>query len=304
MNVVVTGATGFIGSAITGELLAKGHTVVLLTRSTSDLSRLQARTGWVNLAAESWREASLRETLMGYSPEAFVHCAWQGVGGGDRNAAWQITENLRLTADALELAKDIGCSHWVSLGSQAEYGNPNRPIDEQYPTQPTTLYGKAKLMAGEASRSFCEAQGMISSVMRVFSTYGPGDAPSWFIPYIIRQFLSGKAPKLTACEQKWDYLYVNDAARAVVSVVERRAGGVFNLGSGQAQPLREVVELIRRELGTNLTPDYGAVAYRPDQVMWLEADISRLIHATGWQPIVDLETGIRTTLAYARAGLQ
>lgn len=301
MNVVVTGATGFIGSAIAAELLARGHRVVLLTRSTSDLSRLRACAGWVNFAADSWRDASFRERLREYSPHAFVHCAWQGVGGGDRNSACQITENLRLTADALELANESGCTHWISLGSQAEYGNPNRPISEDCPTQPTTLYGKAKLIAGDAARYFCETQGMLASVLRVFSTYGPGDAPNWFIPYIIRQFRSGHAPKLTACEQKWDYLYVTDAARAVASVVEQRVGGVFNLGSGQARPLRDVVELIRAELGTGLVPEYGAVPYRPDQVMWLQADISRLAQATGWKPVVEINTGLRFTIADSRA---
>jgi len=298
MKVVLTGATGFIGSAVAAELLARGHAVFALTRPESDLSRLKRFGGWNGISCDSWRDSVVKKNLLTVSPDTFVHCAWQGVVGAERNAAWQITTNLRITSDALELAKAVGCSHWVSLGSQAEYGNLNHRISEACPLRPTTVYGKAKLIAGQAALAYCDAEGMKATIMRVFSTYGPGDAPSWFIPYIIREFSAQRAPKLTACEQLWDYLYVTDAARAIVSVVETRAVDVFNLGSGRAVQLRAVVELIKKEMNVTEEPDFGAVQYRPDQVMCLEADITRLTQATGWTPTVSLESGIRNTVKF------
>lgn len=301
MKVIVTGATGFIGAAAVAELAARGHEVFALLRPTSHPVRLQKVSGWHSIRAGSWDSAEVVKALAAHQPTAFVHCAWQGVGGAERNAPWQITANLRLTADMLELAKKIGCSQWVSLGSQAEYGNLNQRISEDSPTKPTTIYGKAKLIATEATQAFCTAAGMKAAILRVFSTFGPGDAPAWFIPYVIRELMAERAPQLTACEQRWDYLYVGDAARAIASTVEAQVAGVFNLGSGTARPLRDIVQIIRSELGTTVSPIFGSVPYRPDQVMWLEADITRLSHATGWCPQTSLESGIKSTVAFARA---
>ncbi|MFO1449144.1 MAG: NAD(P)-dependent oxidoreductase [Opitutaceae bacterium] len=301
MNVVVTGGTGFIGSAAVAELTARGHAVQVLVRPSSKLGRLHAVTGWHAVISDSWNAPEVVEALRAHQPTAFVHCAWQGVGGAERNAAWQITANLRLTVDALELAKKIGCSQWVSLGSQAEYGNLNQRISEDCPTKPTTIYGKSKLIATEVTQTFCAAEGIKAAILRVFSTYGPGDAPAWLIPYIICELKAGRSPKLTACEQRWDYLYIEDAARAIACTVEARVAGVFNLGSGMARPLRDTVEIIRNEVGGTISPEFGAVPYRPDQVMWLEADITRLSQATGWHPTTSLESGIKKTVAFALA---
>jgi nucleoside-diphosphate-sugar epimerase len=156
------------------------------------------------------------------------------------------------------------------------------------------------LAAGIAALGLCEASEIKGSWLRVFSTYGPSDSPHWFIPYVIQEFLAGRAPQLTKCEQLWDYLHVEDAARAVVSVAHAKTSGVFNLGSGSAYPLRTYIDNIREILKTDLMPQYGGIAYRPDQVMHLEADISRLIEHTGWRPSVSLLTGLMQTIEFER----
>lgn len=299
-NVVITGGTGFIGAAIVRELLAAGAGVTVLVRQDSDLTRLAGLSGVTIVRYAALHSAETIAALGTTSYDAFVHCAWQGVGGKDRNAAFQVKDNLVLTLDAVELAAAIGCRQWVGLGSQAEYGNQNRRLSEDAALLPTTLYGKAKLAAGIAALALCEARGIDGAWLRVFSTYGPGDAPGWFIPFVTQEFLAGRKPTLTKCEQQWDYLYVADAARAVVAVIDRAAAGVFNLGSGAARPLVEYVEAIRNLLGSDLTPEYGAVPYRPDQVMHLEADISKLTAQTGWRPTVALPAGIAATVEFER----
>ena len=125
-----------------------------------------------------------------------------------------------------------------------------------------------------------------------------GDEPTWFIPYIITELKKGNVPKLTNCEQLWDYLYVEDAANAILSVVYQRASGIFNIGSGQAVSLKSVVELIRKSVASDAVIDYGAVPYRPDQVMHLEADTSRIRQATGWTPSVTLKDGIERMISH------
>lgn len=298
-TLVVSGANGFLGAEVVVDAMRRGWRVLGLVRPGARVERLAALPGAELVPAETLEAPSLMVKLAAAQPQAFVHAAWRGVGGADRNDPFQIETNLPLTLAAVRLAQTIGCSTWIGIGSQAEYGNPNRRLDESAPTQPTTLYGRAKLAAGIAALGLAETLGLRGAWLRVFSLYGPGDAPTWFVQQVIREFLAGRTPRLTPCGQRWDYLYVADAARAVMAVVEApAAGGLFNLGAGEATSLRNIVEMVRQLLGTSLTADYGAVSYRPDQVMHLEADIGRLQRATGWQPQVPLATGLRECVEF------
>jgi UDP-glucose 4-epimerase len=299
-TIILTGATGFIGSAVLAELIDRGAQPIVLVRKQSNTSRIDHFKESALISYQQLNEPELIPRLRMYQPEVFIHCAWRGVLGQERNAEYQVTENIPLTLDSVKLSSECGCRQWIGLGSQAEYGNPNHILTETTPLQPTTCYGKAKLAAGIASLALCNALGLIGTWLRVFSTYGPGDHPQWFVPYVIREFLAGRAPELTPCEQYWDYLFVQDAARAIISVTESRPQGVFNLGSGYACSLKRIVESIRAELGTALQAKYGAVSYRPDQVMHLQADITRLAQVCGWHPEVSLEEGLRRTVEWYR----
>lgn len=298
-KVVLTGASGFIGSAVLTQLVKDGNQAVVLARNESKQDRIASLSGYQTIYYQNLGQQELIDTLAAYNPDAFIHLAWKGVGGKDRNEAFQITENLPLTLHAVELAKAIGCRHWIGIGSQAEYGNPNCKVAETAPTNPTTLYGKAKLASCWASLGLAESLAMKGSWIRVFSTYGVGDEPTWFIPYIISEIRRGNAPKLTQCEQLWDYLYVDDAARAILCVLYKELTGIVNIGSGQTTTLKSVVEIIKGALKSSVTVDYGAVPYKIDQVMHLEADISRIRQLTGWAPAITLEQGINRLI---RAG--
>jgi nucleoside-diphosphate-sugar epimerase len=300
-SLVLTGATGFIGAAVRQELLRRNVRPLVLLRPESDPSRQTALDPRLTFTSAAWAAPDLIAQLAPHRPEALIHCAWRGVGGADRNAAFQVEENLPLTLATVRLAAATGCRHWVGLGSQAEYGNPNRIVTEESAPRPTTAYGEAKLAAGREALALCARLGITGSWLRVFSTYGPGDHPRWLIPHVIREFLHGRAPQVTRCEQRWDYLYVDDAARAIVEVACSRSGGVHNLGSGEAPVLRDTVEQIRRECGATVAAAYGAVPYRDDQVFHLQADISKLTFATGWTPRVPLTDGIRATVAHERS---
>jgi len=303
-TLVLTGATGFMGSYVTAHALERGHRVIVLLRDTSNISRIH---DWIAdcvvVNKSSQPNAELAELIKAYEPDAWIHLAWRGVGGADRNESFQISTNLPDTLDSLTLATAAGCHHWIGMGSQAEYGNPNCKITEECPTNPTTIYGKSKLASYWAAMGYTESVKMDFSWIRVFSTYGPKDHAEWLIPYLIGQFSLGLSPELTACEQRWDYLYVEDAAAAILDVVEARATGVYNLGSGTALPLMQIVEQVASLCESHITPSFGKIPYRPDQVMWLESDITKLTEKTGWRPRTDIETGLKRTVEWHRNSL-
>ena len=247
MRAIVTGAAGFIGSSLTRHLLREGATVAIVARASSDLWRIRPLlAGLTVIEGDLCRPESIERGVLDFAPDAVFHLAWHGAGNRFRNDTSQIDLNLTASLDLLRLAQRAGCRTWVALGSQAEYGPKNQPISEDLPTTPTTLYGTVKLCAGLLGARLAAQWDIRFLWLRVFSTYGPGDNPEWMIPYLIRTLLEGKRPSLTACQQQWDYLYVDDAAEAIyLAATTPQAQGVYNLGSGAAHPLKAIVEQIR-----------------------------------------------------------
>ncbi|MDX2017003.1 MAG: NAD(P)-dependent oxidoreductase [Planctomycetota bacterium] len=302
MRVLVTGATGFIGSALARELVATGHEVAALVRPSSKrfwrLAPVRDRLRLIEGDLASPPEAEIRS----FAPEGVAHLAWAGVANRDRNDPAQV-RNIAQASALFSLVADAGCSVFVGLGSQAEYGPCSGAISPNAPTRPTTLYGTCKLAAGQilAQLATHHPRAPRTAWLRLFSSYGPGDETYWMIPGLILQLLRREVPPLTLGEQRWDYIHVDDAARAIAAVlVAPRASGVFNLGSGSAPRLRETIETVRDMIDPSLALGFGQVPYRPDQVMHLEADISRLRDLAGWSPRTPLREGLRQTVEWYR----
>ena len=295
-KILVTGASGFIGAATARQLLAEGYSVGLLLRKTSNIKRIEDILDCVTVIYGDMGSVELSRDAIGeFSPDAIAHLAWSGVKGVDRNSPKQM-ENVFASVALYRLAQEIGVRRFVGLGSQAEYGQYSRRIDESVQTKPTTTYGAAKLATYHLIDRMADVDGVSFAWLRVFSTYGPGDDPSWLIPYISMKLLAGERPALTSGEQIWDYLFVEDAAAAVVAVLNSDAHGAFNLGSGQAYSLRRIITNIRDLIDPALELGFGEIPYRPDQVMHLEADISALVKSTGWKPVMPLEKGLSLTI--------
>ena len=300
MKVLLTGASGFVGSYVLRQLLAlPGAEVGVLLRDPRGAWRIQADLPRTEVLHASLDDADALEAAVGgFAPSHVAHLAWSGVLGKDRNDPSQ-RANVGRSTRLLEVAAQAGARHFIGLGSQAEYGPCQAKIDEATPTAPTTLYGEAKLSTCRTSAELCERFGMRFAWLRLFSSYGPQDSPEWMIPYLTLKLLHRERPAVTAAEQLWDYIYVDDAAAAIAAVVRsEQAAGVFNLGSGTAPRLRDIIEMVRDAIDPSLPVGFGEVPYRPDQVMHLEADIGRLKRATGWKPAVPLSQGIRQTVEW------
>jgi UDP-glucose 4-epimerase len=298
VKILITGATGFLGAHLVRRLAREDVQMALLIRPGSNRWRIEPLPKNATIIPGSLADLPTKQ-IEQFAPDTIVHAAWHGVTNQHRNDPSQIAENLLPTLKLIE----VGCKHFIGLGSQAEYGPLNKKISETDPTEPTTLYGATKLSACHLTRQLCGQQGIRWSWLRVFSTYGPLEDLSWMIPYLIRELLAGKKPALTACEQKWDYLFGPDAADAIWSVAKSNATGLFNLGSGRAESLRKIVETLRDTVDPKLPLGIGEVPYRPDQVMHLEADISKLTKATGWTPATSLEDGLKQAVAWHRQQL-
>jgi nucleoside-diphosphate-sugar epimerase len=302
-RVFVTGGTGFVGSYVAEHLRRdRARAVGLLVRPGSDDWRLteDVNEGAVFARCSLHEPDELRRELTRFKPDTVVHLAWDGVSPADRDSPSQL-RNIQASIDLLDIAHEAGAQTFIGMGSQAEYGPHLACIRETDPTRPTTLYGASKLSVCHLSRLFADKRQMRYVWLRLFSTYGPKDHARWLIPYVALTLLRGEKPALTEGRQNWDYVHVGDIADAVVSVVDNSdAEGIYNVGAGRVVTVRRIVERIRDLVDPSAELAFGGLLYRPDQVMHLEADISRLHRATGWAPRIDLDQGLAETVEWYR----
>lgn len=302
MKCFVTGATGFIGSFLVRHLLAEGHEVHAMIRNPEGegcwrIADVMRQIPVVE--ADLTHLDLLNELLPALRPDVIFHLAWDGVGSEARNSPVQLIQNVNSTLQLLELCRLSKCPVFVGLGSQAEYGIANGLLGEDSDCNPVTAYGVAKHALSLLALKFGEITKTRIVWSRLFSAYGPKDDPKHLIPNLINAMLDGGCPPLTRGEQRWDYLYVEDAVEALVSAARcPDARGIFNLASGSVHSLRNVIESARNLVDPNIDLRFGELPYRPDQVMHLQADISRLRAATGWEPKVGMEEGLKKTVAW------
>jgi UDP-glucose 4-epimerase len=304
MRCLITGASGFLGSHLARALIAEGHEVLVIARSSSNLGRLDDIKSTLSFALASLNSIeSVREPITQFRPQVAFHLAWTG-GNSSKfvNQAAQIFENVPGTLALMRILAEAGCATVVYAGSSLEYGEFNIPVRESDLPKPSNLYGAAKYGTEVLVSGLCHASGIRFCGVRLFWTYGPMDDPMRMIPSVISSLLDVQRPSLTEGRQMWDFLYIDDAIRALVLLASTtRAEGIFNLASGQPVAIREVVEAIRQLIDPALELGFGEVPYGPNQVMHLEPDVSRLQTATGWRPEVGLSDGIRRTVEWHRA---
>lgn len=297
MNIAITGASGFLGSNIVNRCEAFDVTPIILNRDSSDKKKNAISIKFKSICYDNIDDVKLASKLREYNPQCFINCAWKGVDKIFRNDLDQINYNLPFLLSTIRLAKNAGCKHWIGIGSLSEYGNVNNKVSENHSTEPVSIYAKSKLATCWASSALCQALLIKWSWVRLSSIYGPGDDDKWLIPTVIKSLINGDAPKLTFGEQKWDCLYISDAADAVLQIAKKEVEGVYNLGSGESRSVKEIVLKIRKLIDTSVDPIFGAIPYSNIQNMHLEADIAKISNALDWKPVVLFEEGLKRTIA-------
>jgi len=298
---LVTGATGFLGSHLTRLLLKKGNEVGVLIRLNSDTWRIgDILSGVRVIRGDIAAVSQVSDEIQSFKPDVVFHLAWHGGNSYKyQNDPSQIFKNLYGSLELVHLAKEAGSQRWVGLGTSVEYGKYEIPITENLRPMPDTLYGISKYCTCLSAEKLCQLYGIDFIWFRPFWLYGPYDDPLRMIPSVILALTRAEKPALTLGEQRWDYLYVEDAVEAIWRVATTpQTQGIFNLGSGEAHSIRSIVERIRDLIDPSLPLGFGEVPYRPDQVMHLQADISRLRQATGWSRQVSLDEGLQRTVEW------
>ncbi len=292
-SLIITGATGMIGSAIVREAISQNCKTTCIVHKGSNRIANIPQNPLVTIVECNINQYSTLELSGKF--DAFIHLAWDKTSVAGRDDVDTQLKNVQYTLDAVRLAHRCGCSVFIGAGSQAEYGVRTVPVTGDLPVKPESGYGIAKFTAGKLSAMLCKRLGIRFNWFRILSIYGKNDGKNTLISYVIRELTAGRSPELTKCEQLWDYLNCNDVAKAFFAVLDKgKDGKVYPLGSGQGRKLSSYVEDIRDVINPGIELGFGKKEYYPHQPMYLVADISELTKDTGWKPEVEFKDGIKS----------
>jgi nucleoside-diphosphate-sugar epimerase len=288
MRILITGGTGFIGSAFVRAARSAGHQLAVLSRRYQPDARGCAFV-MGSLAEPPWAE------LEQFAPEACLHAAWIATPEtyleSPENHDW-----VRLSKDFLSGLVQRGTSHLTVLGTCIEYQMTGRPLAEDTsPLKPISTYARAKC---ELHKSLRRA-GHLASVsesfklawLRIFYPYGEGEHQARLTSSVIAKLHRGEVVPLKTPHSIKDYIHAEDAADAILAVVERQFDGAVNVGTGAGV----TVEAVATELGRLLNrPELIKIpANSPvDPLNHVVADAARL-RSLGWRPQVALSDGLR-----------
>jgi len=286
MNVLLTGANGFLGSNLAKALLARGDRVLAYKRETSDLRRLGDKAGeilWFHYGISHLQEPFERRERV----DALIHTA-TCYGRRGESTAEVLDINMRVPLFLYELGQQAGVSTFLNAHTSL-------PLSlDAYALSKHQLLEWLLLEAG-ATRILH---------MRLESIFGPGDDPTKFNEWIMRQFLAGaESVALTPGHQNRDFIHIDDAVAACLVCLDHAASfmpnEIVDVGSGKAISIRHFAECGKLITGAATRLDFGALPYRPNELMHSQADLSRL-SALGWRPKVSLEEGLKSVTAYLR----
>ena len=296
-RVIITGATGTLGTALVEELVNNNIEVLVICRKRSPRNVNICESPLVSKIYCDMSELASLDNCTGKAYDVFFHFAWEGTVNPYRNDMYLQNRNVKYALDAVKCAKKFGCKRFVGAGSQAEYGRFEGVLDSKTPCFPENGYGIAKLCAGRMTREYAHQLGIEHIWCRILSLYGPNDGEQSLVMSTINKLLKGERPKFTQGEQMWDYLYSGDAATAFRLIGEKGLDGkIYTLGSGNARPLKEYIYEIRDIVANGLELEFGEIPYSEKQVMYLKADISELVNDTGFKPNIMFMDGIREIL--------
>lgn len=297
MRIVITGASGMIGSELARISAEQGKEVIAVVRKNSAKITNLPENNNIHIVECDLNEIEKLPEKINYKCDIFYHFAWMGVYGESRNDTLLQTSNIEATLKAVKAAKEIGCYKFVGAGSQAEYGKQDCNLTSVTPVNPAMGYGVAKYCAGRLGAIEAKRQGISFNWGRIISVYGEKDNAYTLVGSAIRAFLKGESVKFSQCTQIWDYLYQSDAARAFEAIGERgKDAKTYVVGSGQGLPLKEYVKMIYDAVGNkNAKMLFGAIPNNEQAITYLCADLTELNEDTGFVPLISFKEGIKKT---------
>lgn len=301
---IVTGANGFVGSAVVKELLLAGYKVYALDRPGAS-ENLPKSDACLFIPCELVQIRSLVKQIPRGTPEIMYHFAWAGSAGPGRADTEMQLQNAQWTIDSLRVAQELGCKRFVCAGSITEdetiaaaYTQGNKP-GLGY------IYGGGKLAAHAMCMSVAADIGIDLLWPEITNAYGIGEKSPRLINTTIQKCIRGEAPRFTAGTQNYDFVYIDDVARAFRLIGEN--GKPFHrylIGSGKARALKEFLLEMRETIAPDLPFLFGDIPFTGISLPLSAFDCSETEQDTGFTAKIPFHEGCKRTFGWWKTILQ
>lgn len=290
-RILVTGATGFIGSPCVQQLAAAGfevHAAALGADARTD--------GTVTYHDVDLLDSGrIHDLIATVRPTHLLHLAWYVVPG----AYWTSPENIRWVTAGLDLARefaDAGGLRAVFVGTCAEYEPSVEPLVEGVtPLRPSTLYGASKTALHVAAMAYLTQRDVSCAWAHLFYLFGPAEYPSRLVPSVITALHEGEPFECGRPDDMLDFLHVDDVAGALAALVASPITGDVNIASGQPVSVGELCGRIAATIGR---PELITYREGNEDRSVVTAATSRLFDEVGWRPTLSLDAGIDATIEW------
>jgi nucleoside-diphosphate-sugar epimerase len=302
--VLVTGASGFIGSCAVHALVERGYRPHVLLRNPATAWRLFDILDRIEVhKADLVNAADVAGVVAEVRPAAVAHLAVYGAYEDQADAPAILRTNVLGSCHLLQASVQAGVRAFVNAGSTSEYGFSTKAMAEADRLDPNSFYAVSKAAQTHLATYMARRHKMGLVTYRLFSVYGPWEEPTRLMPTLIRRIRAGLPLEMVSPETARDFVYVEDVLDVLLDfeTAARLSGEVLNLGTGVECSLRTVVEVAQRVVGRQVEVRWGSMAARHwDSCRW-EADPTRARQVLGWAPRHNLEQGLEKMARWMQA---
>ncbi len=298
MTVLVTGASGFVGSQVVRKLVESDVQVAALVRPGSSHHRLDGLENRVQIIEGDLEEPDATASQIDRcKPQACIHTAWYAEPGKYLHSPRNL-DSLRSSLSLLEALARAGCQHMVGVGTCFEYAMSSKKLTEDSPTRPFTLYAAAKLAFGVVASQRAPQIDMGMAWARLFYIYGPGEDERRFVPAAIGTLSAGREFATAPGDLVRDYLHVEDVASGLCAMSDRRLTGTFNVCSSEPVTIAGLTKSLGELLGRLELIRLGALPPRAGEPRYVCGDNHKLRTEGSWSPRYSLTSGLAQTIGW------
>jgi len=291
VKVLVTGGSGFLGSHVCTKLLKKRDGVVIFDLKPPEEQILTDSN--VSYVQGDIRDESAVEEAASDCNATIHLAAIADVDTCQQNPRHALQVNVEGTRVVLESARWNYHKKFIFASSAAVYGDQKKmPINEDCKLMPRSIYGVTKASAELLVNSYSYAYSFPCTVLRFFNIYGPNPGYAGVIPSFIRGAVEhGRVTIFGSGRQTRDFIYVDDAADAVVKSLHSSKKGIYNVGTGKESSVLKIASIVERVTGKKIHKEFRDS--KESEIMRSVADITKIVKEIGWRPKTNIVKGIK-----------
>lgn len=295
---IISGANGFVGGAVVRELLAHDYEIYALDQEgCSGNLPDDARIHFV--PCDLAEMASLKDKLPLREYDVFYHFAWVGSAGPARADTQLQLNNAQWTVDSLRVAKELGCKRFLCAGSIMEHETMAAAYTQGNRPGLGYIYGGGKLIAHVMCMSVAAELGIELIWPEITNAYGVGERSPRMINTTIQKCMRGEVPQFTAGTQNYDFVYIDDVARAFRLIGEKgKPFCEYLIGSSTARPLKEFLREMQMAIAPELEFQFGDIPFTGIDLPLHKFDCSQTEADTGFRAEISFAEGCKRTMAW------